>query len=53
MMPASIDRSPVRVMRTRNEPLLFTVPPMTSSPARFWSGRDSPVIMLSLTLLSP
>ena len=52
-MPASVVRSPVPVTATRSEPDWFTVPAITLSPTFFSTGRDSPVIMDSLTLLWP
>ncbi len=53
MIPARVVSSPVPVTSTRSDPDWFTVPPMTSSPSSFWTGRDSPVIMASFTELSP
>ncbi len=53
MMPASAVCSPVPVTSTRSEPAPLTVPAITASPSRFFTGRDSPVIIDSLTALSP
>ena len=52
-MPASAVFSPVPVTWTRSDPAPFTVPAMTRSPGRFFTGRDSPVIIDSSTVLSP
>ena len=53
MMPARAVCSPVPVTRTRSDPAPFTVPAITRSPGAFFTGRDSPVIMDSLTSLAP
>ena len=53
MIPASAVFSPVPVTSTRSDPAPFTVPAMTRSPGRFFTGRDSPVIIDSSTALSP
>ncbi len=53
MIPASAVSSPTFVTRTRSEPCSFTVPPITSDFGPFPTGRDSPVIIASLTLDSP
>ena len=45
--------SPTRVTCTYSTPFSLTLPPMTSLPAVFSTGRLSPVSMASLTLLSP
>ena len=50
-MPASAVRSPVPVTSTRSDAGPFTVPAMTRSPGFFSTGRDSPVIIDSLTAL--
>ena len=41
--------APTRVTRNRKAPLRFSVPPVTSSPARFSTGSDSPVTIDSST----
>ena len=51
MMPASAVCSPVPVTSTRSEPEPFTVPAITLSPVALSTGRDSPVIIDSLTAL--
>jgi hypothetical protein len=53
MIPASAVLSPVPVTSTRSDPGPFTVPAMTRSEARFFTGRDSPVIIDSSSTLSP
>ena len=53
MMRARVVSSPVRVTRTYSTPFWLTLPPMTSLPTHFSTGRLSPVSMASLTLLSP
>ena len=45
--------SPTRVTFTYSTPFSLTLPPMTSLPSAFSTGRLSPVSMASLTLLSP
>ncbi len=41
--------APTRVARKLNAPVLLSVPPTTSSPARFSTGRLSPVTIASST----
>jgi hypothetical protein len=53
MMPASAVFSPVPVTSTRSDPVPFAVPAITFSPAALRTGRDSPVIIASLTSLEP
>ena len=53
MMPASAVFSPVPVTSTRREPEPFTVPAMTWASRVLATGRDSPVIIDSLTSLVP
>ena len=53
MIFASAVCSPVPVTSTRSEPEPFTVPAMTRSPGFLSTGRDSPVIIDSLTALVP
>jgi hypothetical protein len=53
MMPESLVFSPVPVTSTRSEPSPLIVAAITSSPSRFFTGLDSPVIIASLTSLSP
>jgi hypothetical protein len=53
MMPESLVSSPVPVTSTRSDPSPFMVPAMTSSPSSLRTGRDSPVIIASLTSLRP
>ena len=45
--------SPTFVAAKRNDPLVFMVAPITSSPSRLVTGMDSPVIMDSSTADSP
>src|SRR3712207_8854422 len=45
--------SPTLVASNLNDPLVFMVAPMTSSPSRFVTGMDSPVIIASSTADSP
>ncbi len=52
-MPASAVASPVAVTRTRRLPLPLIAPAITRSPGCFLTGRDSPVIIASLTSESP
>lgn len=49
MIPASAVRSPMPVTSTRNEPEPLTVPAITLCPSASLIGRDSPVIIDSLT----
>ena len=44
---------PTRVTRKRKVPVPFCVPPVTSSPAAFSTGMDSPVIIASSTADEP
>ena len=53
MIWASAVPAPTRVARKRNRPVLLSVPPMTSEPARFSTGMDSPVSMDSSTADAP
>ena len=53
MIPASAVCSPVAVTRTRRLPSPLIVPAMTFAPNSFFTGRDSPVIIDSLTSDSP
>ena len=53
MIRERVVSSPVRVTRTYSTPFSLTLPPMTSLPGAFSTGRLSPVSMASLTLLSP
>src|ERR1051326_4464246 len=50
---ASIDSDPSLSARMMNEPVWFTVAPITFAPAVFSTGRDSPVIIDSSTALLP
>ena len=49
MIWASTVSAPTRVARKVSVPVVLSVPPITRSPARFSTGRLSPVIMLSST----
>src|SRR5262249_46265516 len=53
MMPASAVFSPMRVTSIRSAPEPFTVPAITVPPGDLGTGRDSPVIIDSLTSLDP
>ena len=53
MMVASAVSLPTLVAVNRKLPVLFSVPPMTSSPTCFSTGIDSPVIIDSSTALDP
>src|SRR5215212_11587701 len=53
MIPASAVSPPTLVAENRNVPVLLTVAPMTSSPARFTTGMGSLEIMASSTADSP
>ena len=52
-MPESLVFSPVPVTSTRRDPSPLIVAAITSSPSRFITGLDSPVIIASLMSLSP
>ena len=52
-MPASTVSCPTRPTRIVSGPFRFTAPPVSASPARFATARDSPVSSDSSTLLSP
>ena len=53
MIRERVESSPTRVTWTYSTPFSLTLPPMTSLPAVFSTGKLSPVSMASLTLLSP
>ena len=50
---ASMPSSPTRVARTSRWPVVFTAPPVTTSPTPLWTGMLSPVSSDSSTSLSP
>ena len=52
-MRASIVSAPTLAARMTKLPRPLSVPPMTSAPAAFSTGSDSPVTMLSSTALAP
>src|SRR5580693_7830700 len=52
-MRASRVSLPTRSARMMNEPVVFTVAPITRLPASFKTGMDSPVIIDSSTELMP
>jgi hypothetical protein len=53
MMVASAVSLPTLVALNLKLPVLFRVPPITSSPTCFSTGMDSPVIIDSSTALAP
>ena len=53
MIPASAVLSPIAVTLILSDPSPLTVPAMTFAPTAFSTGRDSPVIIDSLTAVAP
>ena len=53
MMPASVVSAPTRSARMANQPVVFTVAPVTASPACLPTGTLSPVMTDSSTTPSP